>query len=87
MALCLGAEAPAGNEEAESEDFNQGTFASDLDKSETENDVVITGISCRLPNCNNMAEFRDNLLSAVDMTNTVDNNGKSEIGHRVTAAV
>ena len=35
-------------------------------------DVVIGGISCRLPESDNMAEFRDNLMNGVDMV-TEDN--------------
>ena len=30
-------------------------------------DVVISGISCRLPESDNMAEYRDNLINGVDM--------------------
>lgn len=31
-------------------------------------DVVISGVSCRLPKSENIAEFRDNLMKGVDMT-------------------
>ena len=34
--------------------------------------VCITGISCRLPKANNMAEFRQNLQNGADMLTTED---------------
>ena len=35
-------------------------------------DVVISGISCRLPQSDNMAEFKDNLMNGVDMVTDSD---------------
>lgn len=34
--------------------------------------VVVTGISCRLPQSENMQEFRDNLMNGVDMVTEDD---------------
>jgi len=34
--------------------------------------VVISGISCRLPQSDNMQEFRDNLMNGVDMVTEDD---------------
>ena len=31
-------------------------------------EVVVSGISCRLPGCDNMAEFRQHLIDGTDMT-------------------
>lgn len=42
---------------------------------EREQDVVISGISCRLPKSQNMAEFAQNLLDGTDMTSFL-NEGK-----------
>ena len=38
----------------------------------SDNDVVISGISCRLPESDNMAEFREHLVNGEDMV-TEDN--------------
>lgn len=46
---------------------------------EREQDVVISGISCRLPKSQNMAEFAQNLLDGTDMTSFL-NEGKGKIG-------
>ena len=35
-------------------------------------DVVISGISCRFPESDNMQEFRDNLMNGVDMVTEDD---------------
>ena len=45
-------------------------------KSRTE-PVVLTGISCRLPESGNVQEFRDNLMNNVDMITTDDRRWKS----------
>ena len=42
-------------------------------------DVVITGISCRLPESENMTEFRDNLMDGVDMVTDDDRRWKPGI--------
>ena len=39
----------------------------DYSNSLGQQDVVISGISCRLPESDNMAEYRDNLINGVDM--------------------
>lgn len=39
-------------------------------------DVVITGISCRLPESDNMTEYRDNLMNGVDMVTDDDRRWK-----------
>ena len=38
--------------------------------------VVICGISCRLPESDNMEEFRDNLMNGVDMVTEDDRRWK-----------
>ena len=40
-------------------------------------DIVISGISCRLPESDNMQEFRDNLMNGVDMVTDDDRRWKS----------
>lgn len=37
-----------------------------------EENVVVTGISCRLPQSENMQEFRDNLMNGTDMVTEDD---------------
>ena len=39
-------------------------------------DVVISGVSCRLPESDNMAEYRDNLMNGVDMVTGDDRRWK-----------
>lgn len=42
--------------------------ASDLDGSKwNDEDIVITGISARLPNCDSVEEFQEKLLAKVDL--------------------
>ena len=38
--------------------------------------VVVSGISCRLPESDNMQEFRDNLMNGVDMVTEDDRRWK-----------
>ena len=38
--------------------------------------VVISGISCRMPESDNMQEFRDNLMNGVDMVTEDDRRWK-----------
>ena len=42
------------------------------------NDVVVSGISCRLPESDNMEEFRENLMNGHDMV--TENNRRWEPG-------
>ena len=39
-------------------------------------EIVISGISCRLPESDNMQEFRDNLVNGVDMVTEDDRRWK-----------
>ena len=39
-------------------------------------EIVISGISCRLPESDNMQEFRDNLMNGVDMVTEDDRRWK-----------
>ena len=39
-------------------------------------DVVISGVSCRLPESDSMAEYRDNLMNGVDMVSGDDRRWK-----------
>ncbi|XP_013390789.1 fatty acid synthase isoform X1 [Lingula anatina] len=41
-------------------------------KMDTRNDIVISGLSCRLPESENVQEFRDNLMNGVDMVTEDD---------------
>ena len=41
--------------------------------------VVVSGISCRLPESDNMQEFRDNLMNGVDMVTEDDRRWKPGI--------
>lgn len=40
--------------------------------SQCKENVVLTGISCRLPQAENMQEFRDNLMNGIDMVTEDD---------------
>ena len=42
-------------------------------------DVVISGVSCRLPESDNMAEYRDNLMDGIDMVTGDDRRWKPGI--------
>ena len=44
-----------------------------VDASSNTDDVVISGISCRLPESDNMKEFRDHLMNGDDMVTPEDN--------------
>lgn len=42
----------------------------------TTQDVVISGVSCRLPESESMAEYRDNLMNGIDMVTDDDRRWK-----------
>lgn len=44
-----------------------GTTRDIIMKSSQKNDVIISGVSCRLPKSKNMNEFKENLMKGVDM--------------------
>ena len=48
----------------------------DYEMSPYEGEVVISGISCRLPESENIQEFRDNLMNGVDMITEDDRRWK-----------
>lgn len=52
----------------EEENTNFATFIPDISHQETTtDDVVISGISCRLPESDNIEEFRQHLINKDDM--------------------
>ena len=58
------------------EECSKVTTGSGLGAYRYNGEVVVSGISCRLPESDNMEEFKDNLLNGVDMVTEDDRRWK-----------